>query len=167
METIEVKKENADLAIKAAYAGAPIAEVLAILFRQKVKAGPALERIFTFEDACLDQGYQPDDSRFTGPDPFVNDTQKLRLVVIPALREGWVPNYNDIDQGKWSGYYYMNDPGFRFYDARYVIACSVVGSWLVLPSPAHEEHLAKYFLPILKNHYCPPVQTNKHEDLPF
>ncbi len=154
METIEIKKENISLAIKAADCGATMAEILGILFNISLKQGPPLERIFTFEAACLDQGFQPDDSRFTDGTPRQNASNMLEFVIIPSLRAGWLPDWNDTDQEKWYGWYYMNDPGFRFRFAFCDYASSRVGSWRVLPSREHEEHLAKYFLPVLKNFYC-------------
>lgn len=157
MNTIEVKNENADLAIKAAHGGAGMAEVLSILLDRKVKVGPAIERIFSFEDACADRGYQPDDPRFTDGTLDQNAYLMLTLVIIPSLNPpGWKADWNDDDQEKWWASFWMNDPGFRLDDVYCDFSAShwTGGSRLCVASEEIMRHLIKYFLPVLRDFYC-------------
>ena len=156
METVEIKKDNALKALQAAVDGAQLKDVIGIMLGQDTRPASPLQRIFTFELACADRGYQPDDPRFTGGTPDQNAYMMLTLVIIPALREGTIPDWNDGDEEKWWGYFYMNDPGFRFggADFGYSDAYWTGGSRLCLRSREEFMHLVEYFLPVLKDLYC-------------
>lgn len=73
-----------------------------------------------------------------------------------VLNEGWVPNWNDYNERKWRPYFWMDNPGFRFYDSHcaYSAAHSGAGSGLCFKSQALSDYAAKCFLEVYKDLQC-------------
>lgn len=76
------------------------------------------DRIKSFEDACEYNNTNPLASR------FVNGTrnqiyQERVAEIVKALNEGWEPNYDNSSEYKYTPYFYLNAPGFRFIGSGY------------------------------------------------
>lgn len=73
------------------------------------------------------------------------------LIMSEAIREDYVPDYNDENQLKWEPWYYLrkdnsNPSGFRFYDSIYsrTGTHSVLGPLLSQSSSSKSDELGKY-----------------------
>lgn len=73
------------------------------------------DRIKSFEDACEYNNTNPKASRFMVGTR--NQRYQERVAEITkALNEGWVPNYSNSNEYKYTPYFYLDNPsGFRFY----------------------------------------------------
>lgn len=70
------------------------------------------DRIKTFEDACEFTNTDPKASRFTVGTRNQRYQERVALITR-ALNEGWLANYNDSSEYKYTPYFYLNSPGFR------------------------------------------------------
>lgn len=83
-----------------------------------------MDRIKSFEDACEYNNTNPLAKRFTRGTR--NQIHQERVAeIVKALNEGWVANYNDSNEYKYSPYFYLNAPGFRFYVSYYDLTHSL------------------------------------------
>lgn len=80
-------------------------------FSQKIT-----DRIKTFEDACEALNIDEEADCFTEGDPDEIAYKKLKIIAR-ALNEGWKPNWKNSQEYKWSPWFYMDSPGFRFSDS--------------------------------------------------
>lgn len=149
METLQINKANA---LKAYNSASPeMKEILSNLFGKDILSGKITDRIKTFEDACTETDEDPNDDHFSeGTDDEIA-FKKLK-VIARALNEGWVPNWNKDSEYKWYPWFYLNNPGFRFYDAYYVYAYSYAagGSRLCFKSEELAIYAGKQFLDLYK-----------------
>jgi hypothetical protein len=76
----------------------------------------------------------------------------LKLIPLALNPEGWKPDWNDSKQRKWSPWFYMDNPGFRFSDSYYSVANtnSTGGSRLCYATEEISNHAAKAFLHLYK-----------------
>jgi hypothetical protein len=97
-----------------------------------------MDRVKTFEDACEVLGI--DVPRCLGTSDEIAYS-KLKIIV-KALNEGWEPDWNNYDEYKWRPWFYLDAPGFRFYDSLFdfSVSDSAGGSRLCFKS----EELCKY-----------------------
>lgn len=116
-------------------------------FSQKIT-----DRVKTFEDACEINGINPEHARFTTGTVYSIAHERL-VEIIKALREGWTPDWNNKNQAKWSPWFWMDSPGFRFDDSYYYCAAATSngGSRLVLQSKELSDYVANQFLNEYKN----------------
>jgi hypothetical protein len=120
---------------------------------------PIHERIKSFEDACEDQGLNPEEIRAqyaSIPEPFRQHaiTRRELLTIAKSWREGWVPDYDNGSQEKWLGWLIRdisNPAGFRFDGSHFVIAhsCAGAGSGLCMATQKLAAAFTKQFLPQL------------------
>lgn len=112
-----------------------------------------IDRIKTFEDACLETGENPSDRKFTEGTTDDIAYQKLKVIAKALNPKGWVPDWNSTTQRKWRPWFYLNNPGFRFFDSGCGIpgTGSTGGSRLCLESEELSDYSAKQFLPIWKD----------------
>jgi hypothetical protein len=109
------------------------------------------DRIKTFEDACRELSIDPTAAEFsTGP----ADEIALRKVkvIVRALNEGWTPDWNNGRERKWTPWFYLDTPGFRFYDSFYGIAFSIStgGSRLCFKSEELASYAGRQFLDLYR-----------------
>lgn len=98
--------------------------VLEDTFGAEVLNGKVTDRIKTYEDACRELGFDPNDE--LSDDEmyqfgFTKDEIALRRikVITKALNEGWQPDWNNANQKKWYPWFRMSSGGFVFDDAGY------------------------------------------------
>jgi|GEM_PF-184966 len=91
-------------------------------FKQDIK-----DRIKTFDDACEYNNTNPKAKRFT--QGTRNQIYQERVAeIVKALNEGWVPNYDNSSELKYTPYFYLDTPGFRFYDSCYAHSYATAGA---------------------------------------
>lgn len=145
MTTLQIEKSNA----LNAYQNGDTKEkgLLERLFGKNTFLSP-IERIKTFEDACVELGitteipFEFDDEQNSFFDEVV--TRYKLSVIAKALQEGWKPDWKNSNEAKWYVWFkYKAVVGFVVYDAYYgrTDSHSTVGSRLCFPT----SELAKYF----------------------
>lgn len=149
METLQITKENAQKAYKAGCSD--VKKVLENLFgsaafiQQKIT-----DRVKSFEDACDVLGIDPEDVFDDCIDASDEIAFKKLKVIVKALNEGWIPNWNNSDQRKWYPWFYMDDPGFRFFDSLCGLLFTVVGSRLCFASEEISNYAGNQFIDLYK-----------------
>ena len=109
MQTIEIKKSNADKAFKAADEGANLKDVLAILFEGETnqeEPKDIKERVKTFEDALAIIGASENlkmllDYNGIDKDVLASVAHAKLSIIAKALNEGWIPDWEDDDESKY------------------------------------------------------------------
>lgn len=75
------------------------------------------ETIRTFDDACTKLGIDPE-TVFSSSDTLDEIAYKKLKVVAKAINNGWVPNWNNGDEYKYSPWFNLSS-GFGFSHSRY------------------------------------------------
>ena len=107
--------------------------------------------IKTFEDACASLGLSTDNELFSLSDsPDIIAYKKL-VIIVRAINQGWVPDWNDSAQKKWWPWFLLSS-GFGFGDSTYYCAYTYAGagSRLCFESKDKADYCAKQFLEIYK-----------------
>lgn len=149
METINGFKEKA---IKAhADGNSTEKNVLETVFGKKTFQS-VLERVTTFEEACLETGRDPNDPFFSEVRPHENANRKIEEVAL-ALNEGKVLSLSDSSTEKWWVYVIRDNSisGFRLYVVVYTLTATRagLGSRLAFASEKKANHFAKHFMPLI------------------
>lgn len=150
METIQINKANAQKAYREADEKGK--SLLSTLLGTDILNGEITDRIKTFEDACEAFDLDSDDEIFSEGSVDEIAYKKLK-VIIEALREEWTPDWNDHNQYKWTPWFYMNEPGFRFGGAYFGLtsASTAGGSRLCFPSEKLATYAGKTFESLYKD----------------
>ena len=160
MSTLNITEEAARTAHENAKASGK--ELLENLFGKKVFQKDVKQRIQSIDDAVKELGENDQDVIDylklinTGISGHILYTQML-VVIIKALNEGWVPNWQNGEWDKWYPYFYMDDSSssgrfsFDYSVNRY--SRSTVGSRLCFKSRELCEYAAKTFLGIYRNFF--------------
>ena len=112
-----------------------------------------IERVKTFEDACIILGIEPDSEFFTSEVLQPNEKAKRKIeTIIKALNENWLPNWDDSNERKYYPWFNMSSSGsgFSCNVYGYVYSVSSVGSRLVLKTKDLAVYAAKQFTEIYK-----------------
>lgn len=114
--------------------------------------GKITDRIKTFEDACSEVGEDPEDDKFEEGAPDEIAFKKIK-VIVRALNEGWTPDWNNNGQYKWSPWFYLNSPGFRFSFSLFSHSASysASGSRLCFKSEELATYAGKTFLSLYQS----------------
>lgn len=156
MENVNLTKEvGLQLYKEASETGKLILEKLFgnYLFNQKIE-----DRIQSFEDACLENGVEPEDilpySEAQTPDEkSINAYAKL-IQIIRAFNQGKVPDWKNSNQYKYYPWFWMDGrytssgSGLSFGAYDYDRSITYVASRLCLLEERHAEIVAKRFLDI-------------------
>ena len=115
--------------------------------------GSITARVKTFKDACDVLGIDSNDEAFSYGESDEIAYAKLK-VITKALNQGWVPDWNNDKQLKWYPWFYMNNPGFRFYVSVYASACASTGSGSRLRFASEElaTYAGKQFLDLYRDY---------------
>ena len=135
-------------------------QLLSDLFDKEIFNRKITDRVKNFLDACEITGADPYDNKYVNGDEDAIAYEKLK-VIVSALNEGWKPNWNDDYQRKWYPWFYMNKPGFRFYDSTFDFTYTYVGSRLCFKSEELSTYAAKQFLDIYKDYFT--ISTDNNE----
>lgn len=77
--------------------------------------------------------------------------QYLAELGCEALNEGWIPDWDDSNQPKYSIWFHMGSSGFRFDVCDGWAAVSDCGSRLCFPKPELGKHLASIINDVFEN----------------
>lgn len=113
-------------------------------------------KITTPEQAFEKMGINPESLKISGiPEKYIPILEAVfqSLVVSEAFRDGWVPDYDNWDERKYEGWYWMDGPsGFRFRYSGYTCTYSrsVLGSLLSQKTAQESDDFSKMIEPIFK-----------------
>ena len=106
-----------------------------------------IERIKSIDDAINELGEQDEEVKFLrllepiGKETHVYGRQEA-VVIAKALNEGWVADFSDSDQRKYTPHYYDSfTVGFVYFACNFCTTTSSVGSSLCFPT----SEIGKYF----------------------
>lgn len=149
--TLEVDKKNAIKAWNKADGKGK--DLLENLYGKEVFKNISItDRIKTFEDA-KEETERPSIPDFSDvPKDLKEYFENLykMVVITEALNEGWEPNWNDIDERKWSPYFIMSPSSFafRYSDCVFSSAGAGSGSRLCFKTEALANYAGEKFLDI-------------------
>lgn len=121
-----------------------------------------MRQIKTFEGACKVLGHDPKKVLpKVGCFPKAHQKALLataKLIIInEALnfldngKKQWVPDWDNITEGKYYPWFWLDAPGFRLYGCYYGHSVTAVGARLVYRTRALAEYAAKQFAPLYKD----------------
>lgn len=154
METIEIKKSNADKALQAADQGANLKDVLSILFEgqtKKEEPKDIKERVKTFEDALAIVGASENlkmllDYNGIDKDMLASVAHAKLSIIAKALNEGWAPDWEDSDDYKYYPWFeYKAGVGFSDSNCERWRTVTSVGSRLCFKSSELALYAGKQF----------------------
>ena len=104
---------------------------------------PITSRVKSFDDACKVLGIENNLSIVGGTN---KNRQKMiifnkMLIILEALNEGWVPDWDNGDENKWYPYYNRVNGELAFNTSNYHNSCSYCGLYLCFKS----KQLSEYF----------------------
>lgn len=150
METLLISKDNALVAYQAATSKQKA--LLSNLFGEKVFKKSVKDRVKSYQDACEDLGIEPlkltDFSGLPESDQKHAYASHKLTIIIRALNEGWIPDYSNVNEPKYYGYfkYSGSGSGFSYDGCAYDDAYSGVGARLSLKSRDLAEYAGKQFI---------------------
>jgi hypothetical protein len=149
---MELKIEKETATAKKIYADAPdsLKENLVETSGRECFEKMKFTDIKTFEDACLDQKIGHGAAYFTEGSTDEIAYKKLK-VVIRAINQGWIPDWNNADQYKWWPWFNLSSGfGFSLTHCYYADTHTTVGSRLCFESREKAEYAGQQFLDLYK-----------------
>lgn len=145
---LKIKKETA----KKLFPECPqwFQDVLTENFGKECFAKRKFNEIKTFEDACEELQIDPANVFFVGDTDDERAYKKLKIVVR-AINQGWVPNWNNTNERKWWPYFNLSSGfGFSDSDCDYGHTFTAVGSRLCFESEEKSNYCATQFIELYK-----------------
>jgi len=128
-------------------------EVLEENFGKELFTKRSFEDIKTFEDACEELGIDPETVTLKNDSSDEVAYKKLK-VVVRAINQGWVPDWDNKSQYKyWPWFNLSSGSGFSFSCSCYGYASTYVGSRLCFESEAKSDYAAKQFNELYKQFF--------------
>jgi len=126
-----------------------VKEILISSFGAECFSQKITDRIKTFEDGCEELGISNNACRpifDEDEDPDEIAYKKLK-VIVGALNEGWIPDWNDSNQKKWYPWFNLSS-GFGFSDSNYfyTAAAAGVGSRLCFRDKLTSDYAGQQFI---------------------
>lgn len=126
--------------------------------KSKAVKAPEPKSITTFEEACqklglpIDESILPDLSVFSEKHRAALIASAKLIIIAEALNDGWEPNWDDYNEYKYFPWFYMDSPGFRFYDVgcAWADTCSDGGSRLCFRTRKLAEYAGQTFLELYR-----------------
>ncbi|MGA2824320.1 MAG: hypothetical protein ABSE72_12440, partial [Bacteroidales bacterium] len=112
--------------------------------------GYIMDRVKTFEDACIESGIFPEDI-YHSSDTSDEIAYKQLKLIAKVLRGEWEPNWNDENEKKWYPWFqWSSGSGFDFSSSYYGYGNTYtsVGSRLCFPKKELAEYFGKQFIEI-------------------
>jgi hypothetical protein len=108
------------------------------------------DEIKTFEDACEELGIDPE-SVIHDADTMDERAYKKLKVIIKAINQGWIPDWDNGNQEKWWPWFNLSS-GFGFDDSYYLCTYTdtCVGSRLCFESKEKSDYCVNKFLNLYK-----------------
>jgi hypothetical protein len=147
---LKIKKETA----KKIYADAPdsLKEILVETFGRECFLKRKFNEIKTFDDACSELCITQEDLLNISNNDLPDEKAYKKLkVIVKAINQGWIPDWNDTDQRKWWPYFNLSSGfGFSYSIYYYDSPSATVGSRLCFESEEKANYTAKQFLYLYK-----------------
>jgi hypothetical protein len=108
--------------------------------------------IKTFEDACTELELTQEDLLHIRNDDTPDEVAYKKLkIIISAINQGWIPNWDNGDEKKWWPYFNLSS-GFGFSHTGYNsdVTSTTVGSRLCFESQEKAAYAGKQFLYLYK-----------------
>lgn len=117
-----------------------------------------IDRVKTFEDACkvlniTGEVFSASFHDALTPDVAAIEAHLKLMIIIKALNEGWIPNWDNDDEEKYYPWFNM-ESGFGLNHVTYDYAYSLVGSRLCFKNEDLATYAAKQFLDLYKQYFC-------------
>ena len=124
-------------------------EVLEETFGKECFKKKSFDEIKTFEDACEELGIST--AQFIGTETSDEVAYKKLKVIVKAINQGWIPDWNNTNQRKWWPWFNLSS-GFGFSDSSYSCDGTItdVGSRLCFESEEKSDYTAKQFIDLYK-----------------
>lgn len=153
MKTLQIEESKARSIYKTASSELKI--MLEDTFGKEFFSQKVTERIKTYEDACVELGITPIDESIRSSNGFTKDEIAYRKIktITEALNEGWVPDWTDENQKKWTPFFYPNSSsGFVFANTLYHYSSATAASGLRLCFKSDElaTYVGKQFVELYK-----------------
>jgi len=105
----------------------------------------SFEDIKTIEDACEELGIDPANVIQENDTPDEAAYKQLKIIAV-AINQGWVPDWDNSSQYKWSPWFKLSS-GFGFSYSSYggSHSCTCAGSRLCFESEAKSSYAGKQF----------------------
>jgi hypothetical protein len=145
---LKIKKETA----KKLYPESPewFKEILSESFGKDCFTKRKYSDIKTFEDACEELGISTE--QFLAADTSDEIAYKKLKIIVRAINQDWIPDWNNSDQYKWFPYFNLSS-GFGFSGSGY--GCDItragVGSRLCFESEAKSNHAGRQFTQLFQD----------------
>lgn len=110
------------------------------------------ERIKTFDDACAELGIDPT-GVVSAKDTKDEAAYKKLKVIVQALNEGWVPDWDKQEYKYWPYFWMSSSRGFSFNVCDYGRGRSTVGSLLCFKSAELCKYAAEQFKDIYNDFF--------------
>ena len=124
---------------------------LANEFGAKAFEKRSFKDIKTFEDACEELGIENPESLFTENDTPDEIAYKKLKIVVKAINQGWVPDWDNKNQSKWWPWFNLSSGfGFSHSNYDYDYTHTAVGSRLCFASEAQSNYAASQFIDLYK-----------------
>lgn len=155
METLQIEKTQ----VQTVYAKATPQEksLLESLFGKDVISVNIMDRVKSFEDACVVLSIHEDQSSFDlNLDKDTIAYEQLKIIA-KALNEGWKPDWTDTNEYKYYPWFYMDKTkyspsGFSLISVYCHFTFSYVGSRLCFKSEELAKYAAAQFIDLYKEY---------------
>ena len=108
--------------------------------------------VTSFEDACHKLKLEPNKKILTCDDEVIISTYKLSII-IKALNDGWLPDWNNPNQNKYFPHFNRTNKDFSYYVSYSNFTFTYVPSALYLKSPELVEYCSKIFFDLYEKIY--------------
>lgn len=112
------------------------------------------DRIKTFEDAMVATGETqiPSFSDIPGSQRTYHIALYKMIIIVKALNEGWIPDWDNFSECKWRPWFVMSPSGFAFRASHcaHELSDAGSGSRLCLKSAALSDYCGTQFLDLWK-----------------
>jgi hypothetical protein len=107
--------------------------------------------IKTFEDACQALELDPSGILYENDTPDETAYKKLKII-IRAINQGWVPDWENTNQEKWWPWFNLSSGfGFSLSYFGYDFSSTIVGSRLCFETKKKSDYTANQFIDLYRN----------------
>lgn len=135
------------------------------------------KKITSYEDACKALNTKPINEEVFNVFPKEDRKSMIAYhkltVIVRALNEGWLPDWENTNERKFYPIFRYVSAGLSFVDAYDAtsLTSALVGTRLCFSSPALAEYAADHFADLYRDYHCLPASVEEeeleiHGDLP-
>jgi hypothetical protein len=147
---LKIKKETA----RKIYADAPesLKEILVETFGRECFQKRKFNEIKTFDDACSELDITQEYLLNIGNNDLPDEVAYKKLkIIIKAINQGWIPDWDNIDQYKYYPYFNLSSGfGFSYSDCYFDCTPATIGSRLCFESQEKAQYAGQQFQDLYK-----------------